>query len=171
MMRIAVRCLVAAATASALGLVWTAPANADAIAATTTCTNPFTSAQAGPSSFDLEVPATAVVGQDVQVTVSFDFANNSGYDISDLNTITQAIATTGTSQNPVTVTAGSQGAVPNGTSVTVTETGTWTPDQEGTATFTLGQFSFTTVVMGFTVPITCTFDSTPPSVSTEVSSS
>jgi hypothetical protein len=163
----------AAATAAvgAGGLLTVTPASADTITSTTTCTNPYTSAQAGPSSFDVEIPATAVVGDTVDVTVSFSFTNSSGYDISDLNSFTQAIATTGTAENPVTVTAGSQGAVANGDSVTVTESGTWTPDEVGTATFTLGDFSFDTVVLGITIPVSCTFDATPAAVSSVVSSS
>ena len=163
----------AAATAAvgAGGLLSVTPASADTITSTTTCTNPYTAAQAGPSSFDVEIPATAVVGDTVDVTVSFSFTNSSGYDISDLNSFTQAIATTGTAENPVTVTAGSQGAVANGDSVTVTESGTWTPDEVGTATFTLGDFSFDTVVLGITIPVSCTFDSTPAAVSSVVTSS
>jgi hypothetical protein len=86
-----------------------------------------------------------------------------------VNTFTQAIATTGTAQNPVTVTAGSQGAVPNGASVSVIESGAWTPDQAGTVTFTLGDFSFNTVVFGITIPITCTFDAPPEAVTSVVS--
>lgn len=171
MIRTGIRYAMAAAAATAIGLMFMAPANADTITSSTTCTNPYTAAQAGPSSFDVQVPATAVVGTAVDVTVSFTFTNNSGYDLSDVNNATQAIATTGTVQNPVTVTAGSQGAVANGSSVTVSESGTWTPDQEGTATFTLGDFSFDTVVFGFTVPVSCTFDATPAAVSSVVSAS
>jgi hypothetical protein len=161
----------AVAATVAAGLMAAAPARADTIPASTTCSNPYTGSQAGPSSFDVGIPATAVVGDQVDVTVSFTFTNSSGYDISDLNSFTQAIATTGTAENPVTVTAGSQGAVPNGSAVTVTESGTWTPDEAGTATFTLGDFSFNTVVFGITVPVSCTFDATPPAVSSTVSSS
>ncbi len=171
MIRTGVRYALAAAAATTVGLMLVTPANADTIASTTTCTNPYTAAQAGPSSFDVQVPATAVVGTPVTVTVSFSFTNSSGYDVSDVNGFTQAIATTGTSQNPVTVTAGSQGAVANGSSVTVTESGTWTPDQAGTATFTVGNFSFNTVVFGLTVPVRCSFDSTPAAVSSVVSAS
>jgi len=170
MRRLASAAAVAAIVAAA-GLMAAAPAHADTIAASTTCSNPYTGSQAGPSSFDVEIPAAAVVGDQVDVTVSFAFTNSSGYDISDLNGFTQAIATTGTAENPVTVTAGSQGEVPNGSSVTVTETGTWTPDEAGTATFTLGDFSFNTVVFGITVPVSCTFDTTPPAVSSAVTSS
>jgi hypothetical protein len=169
MIKTGVKYVLAAATAGALSLVWMAPASADTISSSTTCTNAYTGSQAGPSSFDVEVPATATVGTAVTVTVAFSFTNSSGYAISDVNSFTQAIATTGTSQNPVTVTAGSQGAVANGSSVTVTESGTWTPDQAGTATFTLGAFSFNTVVFGITIPISCTFDATPASVSSVVS--
>jgi hypothetical protein len=153
------------------GLISSGPARADTITTSTTCTNAYTGAAAGPSSFDVEIPATAVVGDPVAVTVSFPFTNSSGYDLSDANSFTQAIATTGTGENPVTVTAGSQGAVPNGTTITVTESGTWTPDQAGTATFTLGDFSFDIVAFGITIPVSCTFDSTPPAVSSVVSSS
>ena len=103
-----------AATVAAAGLMAAAPAHADTIAASTTCSNPYTGSQAGPSSFDVEIPAAAVVGDQVDVTVSFAFTSSSGYDISDPNSFTQAIATTGTAENPVTVTAGSQGEVPNG---------------------------------------------------------
>lgn len=160
-----------AALAGAAGLVTAGPASADTITASTTCTNAYTGSQAGPSSFDVEIPATAVVGDTVDVTVSFPFDNNSGYDLSDVNSITQAIATTGTSENPVTVTAGSQGAVSNGSTITITESGTWTPDEVGTATFTLGDFSFDIVAFGITIPVSCTFDSTPDAVSSVVSSS
>lgn len=160
-----------AVLAVAAGLMSSGPASADTITSTTTCTNPYTGAQAGPSSFDVEIPATAVVGDTVDVSVSFPFTNNSGYDLSDANSFTQAIATTGTAENPVTVTAGAQGAVPNGSTVTVAESGTWTADQAGTATFTLGDFSFNIVAFGITIPVSCTFDSTPPSVSSVVSSS
>jgi hypothetical protein len=41
----------------------------------------------------------------------------------------------------------------------------------GTATFTLGGFSFDTVVLGLTIPISCTFDATPAAVSSVVSAS
>jgi hypothetical protein len=163
--------MAAVAIAGAVGVIASAPAHADTITSTTTCTNPYTAAQAGPSSFDVEIPANAVAGSTVDVTVSFAFTNNSGYDLSDANSFTQAIATTGTAENPVTVTAGSQGAVPNGSSITVTESGTWTPDQAGTATFTLGDFSFNIVAFGITIPVSCTFDSTPPAVSSVVTSS
>lgn len=161
----------AAAIAGAAALTTTASASADTVTTTSTCTNPYTAAQAGPSSFDVEIPAATVVGDPVNVTVSFAFTNNSGYDLSDVNSFTQAIATTGTAENPVTATAGSQGAVANGDSVTVTESGTWTPDEAGTATFTLGDFSFNIVAFGITIPVSCTFDSTPPAVSSDVSSS
>ncbi|MGH3253172.1 MAG: hypothetical protein ACRDOI_44115 [Trebonia sp.] len=160
-----------AALVTAVGLTASGSARADTITSTTTCTNPYTGAQAGASSFDVEIPTATVVGNPVDVTVSFPFTNNSGYDLSDANTFTQAVATTGTVTNPVTVTAGSQGAVPNGATVTVTESGTWTPDQAGTATFTLGDFSFNIVAFGITIPVSCTFDSTPPAVSSVVSSS
>jgi hypothetical protein len=169
------RLLAGAAATAAAGtggcLLSVAPASADTITSSTTCTNAYTGAQAGPSSFDVEIPSTAVVGDTVDVTVSFSFSNDSGYDISDLNSFTQAIATTGTAENPVTVTAGSQGEVANGSSITVTESGTWTPDEVGTATFTLGDFSFDTVVFGITIPVSCTFDSTPAAVSSAVSAS
>jgi len=169
MIKTRVTSLLAAVTAGLLSLVVSAPASADTITSSTTCTNAYTGSQTGPSSFDIEVPATATVGVAVTVTVAFSFTNSSGYRVSDVNSFTQAIATTGTSQNPVTVTAGSQGAVPNGSSVTVTESGVWTPDQAGTATFTLGAFSFNTVVLGLTIPVSCTFDATPPAVSSVVS--
>jgi hypothetical protein len=161
----------AAAVAGAAALTASASASADTITTTSTCTNPYTAAQAGPSSFDVEIPPATVVGNTVNVTVSFAFTNNSGYDLSDVNGFTQAIATTGTAENPVTATAGSQGAVANGSAVTVTESGTWTPDQAGTATFTLGDFSFNIVAFGITIPVSCTFDSTPAAVSSVVSSS
>lgn len=171
MIRNGVKCLLVAVAASAVVLMPVAQANAATITSSTTCTNPYTGSQAGPSSFDVEIPETAVVGTTVPVTVAFSFTNGSGYAISDMNTFTQAIATTGTAQNPITVTAGSQGAVSNGSTVTVTESGTWTPDAAGTATFTLGNFSFNTVVFGLTVPVSCTFDATPSAVSSVVSSS
>jgi len=91
-----------AATVAAASLMAAAPAHADTISASTTCSSPYTGSQAGPSSFDVEIPAAAVVGDRVDVTVSFAFTNSSSYDISDLNSFTQAIATTGTAENPVT---------------------------------------------------------------------
>ncbi len=170
--RRAVAGIAVAVLAGAAGLISSGPARADTITAATTCTNGFTGSTAGPSSFDVEVPANTVVGDTVNVTVSFPFTNNSGFDLSDANSFTQAIATTGTSENPVTVTGtGSTGPVANGATVTVNASGTWTPDQTGTATFTLGNFSFNVVAFGFTVPVSCTFDSTPPSVNSVVSAS
>ena len=56
-----------AALAAAAGLMSSGSASADAITATTTCTNPYTGAQAGPSSFDVEIPAMALVGGAVNV--------------------------------------------------------------------------------------------------------
>jgi hypothetical protein len=159
----------AIAAASASSLMFVAPASADTITQSTTCTNPYTAAQAGPSSFDVQIPSAVSVGQAVPITVSFTFTNNSGYTISDLNSFTQSIATTGPADNPTTVTAGSQGSVANGSSVTVTESGTWTPSAAGTATFTLGNFSFNTVVFGLTVPVSCTFDATPAAVTSTAS--
>jgi hypothetical protein len=169
MIRTGIKCLLAVASAGAVVLMSVVPASADTITSSTTCTNPFTAAQAGPDSFDVAIPATAVVGQAVPVTVTFTFTNKSGFDVSDANTVSQAIATTGTAVNPLTVTAGSQGPVANGASVVVTETGTWTPDQAGTATFTLGNFSFNIIAFGFAVPVSCTFDAPPPAVSSVVS--
>jgi hypothetical protein len=170
--RRAVAGIAVAVLAGAAGLISSGPARADTITASTTCTNPFTSPMTGPSSFDLEVPADTVVGTAVNVTVTFPFTNNSGFDVSDANSFTQAVATTGTAENPVTLTGtGSTGPVANGSTVTVTASGTWTPDQAGTATFTLGSFSFNIVAFGFTVPVSCTFDSTPPAVSSTVSAS
>src|SRR3954471_1622162 len=110
------RILLATAAAAAICLTWAGPAAADPITSATTCTNPYTGSQAGPDTFDVVIPATATVGEAVPVTVTFSFTNNSGYAVSDVNTFTQDIATTGTAQNPVTVTAGSQGAVPDGSS-------------------------------------------------------
>ena len=43
--------------------------------------------------------------------------------------------------------------------------------QAVTATFTLGDFSFDIVALGLTIPVSCTFDSTPPAVSSVVSPS
>jgi len=163
------KALLAAVAATILTMAWMSPARADVFTVTTTCTNPYTGSQAGPTAFDVQIPATAVVNQAVSVTVSFTFTNSSGYNITDVNTVSQTIATTGTAQNPVTVTAGSQGAVPNGTSHTVVQTGTWTPDVAGTATFTLGAFTFNTVAFGLTIPVSCTFTSTAPTVSSVVS--
>ena len=161
-----------AALAVAAGLVSSGPARADTtITAATTCTNPYTGSVVGPSSFDVNIPATSVVGDTVDVTVTFPFTNDSGYDLSDANSFTEAITTTGTAENPVTVTAGSQGAIANGATVTVTASGTWTPDEVRTATFTLGDFSFNIVAFGITVPVSCTFNSTPAAVSSVVSSS
>ena len=163
------KALLAAATASSLVLAWISPAKADPFTVTTLCSNPYTGSQAGPTSFDVQIPAAVVVGEAVPVAVSFTFTNASGFNIDDVNNIRQNIAATGTGQNPVTVTAGSQGPVPNGASLTVTQTGTWTPDVAGTATFTLGDFLFDTIAFGLTIPISCTFTSAAPTLSSVVS--
>lgn len=168
MERIRAKVLLAAATASSLAMAWISPAQADPYTVTTSCSNPYTGSQAGPTAFDVQIPATATVGQAVPVSVAFTFTNASGFNIDDVNNIRQNIATTGTGQNPVTVTAGSQGPVPNGANLTVTQTGTWTPDVAGTATFTLGDFLFDTIAFGLTIPITCTFTSAAPSLSSVV---
>ena len=73
MRRLAAAAAVAATVAA--GLMAAAPAHADTISASTTCSNPYTGSQAGPSSFDVEIPAAAVVGDQVDVTVSFAFTN------------------------------------------------------------------------------------------------
>lgn len=163
------KALLAVVTAGALTMTWAGPARADTFTVTTQCSNPFTDPQAGPTSFDLSVPAAAVVGQATAVTASFSFANNSGYAIDDLNTFSQPVtAVNGSDTSTVTLSAGSQGAVPNGSSVTVTETGSWTPTTAGTTTLTAGTFTFNTSAFGFTIPITCTFTSAAPAVTSVV---
>ena len=47
-----------AATVAAAGLMAAAPARADTVPASTTCSNPYTGSQAGPSSFDVEILET-----------------------------------------------------------------------------------------------------------------
>lgn len=168
MIRTGIRCVLVAIAAGAVAIMSVVPANAATITSATTCTNSFTGSQAGPSSFNVQIPATAVVGTAVPVTVAFTFVNNSGYAITNLTNFSQAIATTGTAQNPITATAGSQGAVANGASVTVTESATWTPSAAGTATFRIGTFTFNTIVFGLTIPVTCTFNATPAAVSSVV---
>jgi hypothetical protein len=168
MIRSVSKSVLAGAVASFVSVAGVGPARADTFPVTTSCTNPYTGEQPGPTAFDVQLPSTAVVGQSVPVSVSFTFTNASGYNIDDVNNFSQTIATTGPAPNPLTVTAGSLGAVPNGNSLTVTQTGTWTPQAEGTATFTLGNFAFNTSTFGLNIPISCTFTSAPPTVSSVV---
>jgi hypothetical protein len=164
------KALLAVVTAGALTMTWAGPARADSFTVTTSCSNPFTPAQAGPTTFDLTVPATAVAGQPAAVTATFAFTNTTGVDIDDLNTFSEPVtAVNGSDTSTVTLTAGSQGAVPNGSSVTVTETGTWTPTTAGTTTLTAGTFTFNASAFGLTIPITCDFTSTAPAVTSVVS--
>lgn len=165
------RLLAVIATIAAVGaanVALAAPAFADTVAAPTTCTNAFAAPQAGPSSFDVDIPSTVVAGQPVPVTVTFAFTNSSSFRISDIDRFTQTIATTGPAANPLTVTAGSRGPLAAGATYTITESGTWTPDAAGTATFTLGDFSFRTRVFGLDIPVSCSFDSVPPAVTRTV---
>ena len=149
------------ATAAAVALTATA-ASAETVAATTSCSNPFTGAQPGPSSFTFTVPTTIHPGDSVPIQLSFAVANNSGFSITDLNTFSMPDAL------PVALTAGSQGAVANGGAATVTLTGTWSPTATGTQTITAADWTFNTVALGLTIPVTCTFTSAPPSVTRTV---
>jgi hypothetical protein len=151
-----------AVSASGLALTATA-AQAETIAATTTCTNPYTSAQAGPSSFTFTVPTVIHTGDSVPIQLSFDFANTSGYDLSDVNSFSMASAT------PVALAAGSQGAIANGATKTITLTGTWSASAAGTQAITAAGWTFNIVVGTFTIPVSCTFDSTVPSITRTVS--
>ena len=160
--------VLAGAVAGFVAVAWMVPARADTFTVTTTCTNPYTGTQAGPTLFDVQVPSTVVVGQSVPVTVSFTFTNASGYNIDDVNNFSQTIFHAGPVPNPFTVTAGSLGAVPNGESRTVTQTGTWTPQAEGAATFTLGAASFDPLAYRSNDAISCTYACTPQSVSTVI---
>jgi len=152
--------------AAAVALLGVAPAPAAASAETaeaaTTCANPFTGAQPGPSSFTFTVPSTIHVGDSVAIQLSFAIANTSGFPITDLNTFAMPAAA------PVALTAGSQGAVADGGSATVTLTGTWSPSAAGTQTVAASDWTFNTVAFGLTIPVTCTFTSTPPSVTRTV---
>ena len=144
----------------------TAPAAyAETITSATICANPFTGAQAGPSSFTFTVPTTIHPGDSVAVQLSFTVANSSGFPITDLNTFSMAGAT------PVALTAGSQGAVANGSSVTVTLSGTWSPAATGTQTIAASGWTFNTVAFGLTIPVTCSFSSTAPSITRTVTAS
>lgn len=156
--------LAAAAAAMALAspvLAATAAA-AETVPATTSCSNPFTGAQPGPSSFTFTVPATIHPGDTVPIQLSFAVANNSGFSITDINTFAMPDAL------PVALSAGSQGAVPNGGSSTVTLTGTWSPTTTGPQAITAAGWTFNTVALGLTIPVTCTFTSAAPSVTRTV---
>jgi hypothetical protein len=156
--------------ASAVSLAVTLPglaltssaASAETVAASTSCANPFTGAQPGPSSFTFTVPATIHPGDSVPIQLSFAVANNSGFSITDINSFSMPGAL------PVALTAGSQGAVANGSSATVTLTGTWSPTATGTQTISAAGWTFDTVALGLTIPVTCTFTSAPPSVTRTV---
>jgi hypothetical protein len=160
------RVLAAATASAALALpcitLASSAASAETIAATTSCANPFTGAQAGPSSFTFTVPATIHPGDSVPVQLSFDFANTSGFSITDVNSFSMPGAA------PVALTAGSQGAIANGASATVTLTGTWSPSATGAQTISASNWTFNTVAFGLTIPVTCTFTSAPPSVTRAV---
>lgn len=157
-----------AATAAAAALALASPvlaataASAETVPATTSCSNPFTGAQPGPSSFTFTVPATVHPGDTVPVQLSFSVANNSGFDITDLNSFAMPGAL------PVALSAGSQGAVPNGGAATVTLTGTWSPTTTGPQAISAAGWTFNTVALGLTIPVTCTFTSAPPSVTRTV---
>jgi hypothetical protein len=153
--------VLAGSVVAAAALTATA-ASAETVAATTSCSNPFTGAQPGPSSFTFTVPTTIHPGDSVPIQLSFAVANNSGFDITDINTFSMPGAL------PVALTAGSQGAVANGSSATVTLTGTWSPTATGTQAITAANWTFDTVALGLTIPVTCTFTSAPPSVTRTV---
>lgn len=161
------RALAGAAVSAAVGLssiVMTSPAaHAEVIETATECANPFTGSQAGPSSFSLTAPTTIHVGDSVPIQFSFTFVNNSGFPITDLNSFSMPGAT------PVALTAGSQGAVANGGSVTVAMTGTWSPTAKGAQTIAAtSSWTFNTIAFGLTIPVTCTFTSAPPSITRTV---
>jgi hypothetical protein len=148
-------------SASGLALA-SSVAQAETIAATTTCTNPYTAAQAGPSSFTFTVPELIHVGDSVPIQLSFVFTNNSGFDITDINSFSMSGAA------PVALAAGSQGAVANGGTADVTLTGTWSPTATGTETISASSWTFDVIALGLTIPVTCTFDSTTPSITRTV---
>jgi len=136
-------------------------AQAETISATTTCTNPYTAAQAGPTSFAFTVPTLIRVGDKVTIKLGFVFTNNSGVAITDLNSFSMP-------GKPVTLTAGSQGAVANGATKAVTLTGSWAPKAKGTQTISAANWTFNVVAAGFTIPVTCSFTSAVPSVTRTV---
>lgn len=148
-------------SASGIALVSSA-AQAETITAPTTCTNPYTSAQAGPSSFTFTVPSLIRVGTKVPVELSFVFTNDTGFAITDLNTFSMSKAT------PVALTAGSQGPVANGATKDVTLAGTWTPKAKGKQIISASSWTFNVVAVGLTIPVTCTFNSTVPSITRTV---
>lgn len=160
------RLIAAAAAAAAMALaspvLAATAAAAETVPATTSCSNPFTGAQPGPSSFTFTVPTTIHPGDSVPIQLSFAVANTSGFDITDINSFSMPGAL------PVALTAGSQGAVANGSSATVTLTGTWSPTTTGTQTISAAGWTFDTVALGLTIPVTCTFTSAPPSVTRTV---
>jgi hypothetical protein len=151
-----------AAIALASPVLLATAASAETVAAITSCANPFTGAQLGPSSFTFTVPATIHPGDTVPIQLSFAVANNSGFNITDINSFAMPDAV------PVALSAGSQGAVPNGGSATVTLTGTWSPTAVGPQTISTAGWTFNTVALGLTIPVTCTFTSAPPSVTRTV---
>jgi len=150
-----------ALSASSIALMSSA-ARAETFTASTTCTNPYTAAQAGPSSFTFTVPAVIHVGKSVPVQLSFVFANSTGYSITDINSFSMSKAT------PVALTAGSQGGVANGAEKTVTLAGTWAPKATGKQTISAAGWTFNVVALGITIPVSCVFNSTPPSITRTV---
>lgn len=137
-------------------------AQAETITAATTCTNPYTAAQAGPSSFTFTVPSLIRTGTTVPIKLSFVFTNTSGIAITDLNTFSMSGAT------PVALTAGSQGGVANGGTANVTLAGTWSPKVKGTQSIKAATWTFNVAAAGLTIPVTCTFNSTVPSITRTV---
>jgi hypothetical protein len=148
-------------SASSIALMASA-AQAETITAPTTCTNPYTAAQAGPSSFTFTVPSLIRVGSKVPIELSFVFANSTGIAITDITSFSMSGAT------PVALTAGSQGGVANGGTADVTLAGTWVPKATGKQIISASSWTFDVDAAGLTIPVACKFNSTVPSISRTV---
>jgi len=158
--------MTSALAAMAVGLAGVAlvpvAARAETSTAATTCANPFTGSQAGPSEFTFTVPSTIHTGDTVEVRLTLAVANSSGFPVTDLNTFSMAGAT------PVPLSAGSQGPVADGASAAVTLTGSWSPTLAGAQTIAASGWTFNTVAFGLTIPVTCAFTAAAPSITRTV---
>jgi hypothetical protein len=134
-------------------------AQAEIIPAATTCTIPGFGSSPGPSSFTFTVPKLIHVGSKVPIQLSTTVTNNYGITVTSLSNIDMAGA------KPVALTSSkTYGPIDNGTSVTVTLSGTWTPKAAGTQTITAARWTFTAVALGSTFNASCTFNKTVPSI-------
>ena len=138
-------------------------AQAETITAPTTCTIPGFGSSAGPSTFTFTVPKLIHAGTAVPIQLSTTITNNYGVTVTSVSNIRMA----GAKPVPLASTK-TYGPIANGTTVTVTVSGTWKPKAAGTQTITAATWTFTAVALGATFNASCTFNKTVPSVTRTV---